>query len=61
MGCMNSSPKTATTEDGAVKSKLTAASRRDSIAVHKKHIKKQHTNNDPRASAPAGMTVERYD
>ena len=38
-----------------------AAGRRDSIAVHKRHIKKRHTNNDPKSAAPAATTVERYD
>ena len=66
MGCMSSSqPKEDTPaveqegggdQDGV---KIKKAARRDSIAVHKKHLQKATTLDD--RAAPAGMSVERYD
>lgn len=39
--------------------KIKKAARRDSIAVHKRHLQKASTLED--RSAPAGMSVESYD
>ena len=64
---MTSSPKTndtATALPGDTADNLenpgniTKASRRDSVAVHKKHLAKDKTTD---AGAPAGVSVEKFD
>ena len=56
MGCMQSSVKEEGSPLGTTGGgKITKASRRDSVAVHKRHLKKQRTAEN---SAPKGMVVE---
>lgn len=66
MGCMTSSPKAEAAaatalpgddSDNVGKSTISKASRRDSVAVHKKHLAKEKTDDQ---SAPDSM-VERID
>ena len=67
MGCASSAqpsennPVAVTDEGGNDKDgkKIKKAARRDSIAVHKKHLERAATLDD--RAAPAGMNVERYD
>ena len=66
MGCMTSAQPKETAvvveqegggdHDGV---KIKKAARRDSIAVHKKHLQKASTLDD--RAAPTGMSVEKYD
>tara|TARA_B110000008_G_scaffold235346_1_gene240153 strand:+ start:171 stop:350 length:180 start_codon:yes stop_codon:yes gene_type:complete len=59
MGCMTSSPKTDdTTGDTTERKTVNKASRRDSVAVHKKHLAKSKTAD---SGAPAGVSVEQFD
>ena len=64
MGCKNSRTVNQDNTDqatGDVPISSSKKTRRDSVAIHKKHIAKRRTNDKGDRGAPAGMKVEVFD